>query len=174
MKEEIWKDIEDYEGLYQVSSFGKIKSLPRNTTIKKARILKPSIDKDGYYKVPLSKNGIIKRCFVHRLVAQTFLENKNNYPVVNHKDENKQNNNVDNLEFCSIKYNTNYNGANFRRALKKRKAIYQIKNGIVIKKWDSATTASKKLKISRGNIVSCLYKNRKTAGGYQWEKCYEV
>lgn len=174
MDKEIWKEIKDYEGLYQVSSFGKIKSLPRNTTIKKIRILKPSIDKDGYYRVPLSKNGIIKNYFVHRLVAEAFIPNPNNYPVINHKDENKQNNNSNNLEFCTIKYNTNYNGANIKRGLKQRKPIYQIKDGVIIKKWDSSTTASKELNINRGNIISCLNSKKKSAGGYQWERCYEI
>lgn len=172
MIKEIWKDIPDYEGLYQVSNLGRIKRilfLNYNSRKRKEKILKKVIDKDGYYKVSLSKNNKVKNYFVHRLVAKAFILNPNNCPIINHKDENKKNNCVNNLEWCTIKYNTNYNGATFKRGLKKRKPILQIKNNIVIKKWDSATTASKELNISRSSICLCLIKRRHTAGGYNWK-----
>ena len=104
---EIWKDIKGYEGLYQVSNLGRVKSVARtiDTTFKGKpikrqvyeKILKTAIYCYGYKYVCLSKDCKIKKCKVHRLVAETFLENTNNYPVINHKDGNKLNNNVNNI-----------------------------------------------------------------------------
>lgn len=89
--EEVWKDIEGYEGLYQVSNLGNVKSL-NYQGVSREKILKPFINSDGYKRVMLYKNKTIKRLSVHRLVAQAFIENPNNYSCVNHKDENNQNN----------------------------------------------------------------------------------
>lgn len=115
MKTEIWKDIEGYEGLYQVSNMGNIKRVEHEDyrcrqgyRVFKERILKPYISTKGYKRVNLSKNNKKKEVPVHRLVAMAFIENPNNYPQINHKDENKFNNNVDNLEWCTCKYNNNY------------------------------------------------------------------
>jgi hypothetical protein len=113
---EIWKSIQGYEGLYEVSNFGNVRSLDRvirskhnGTTLRKGRILTPFYEeKKGYYQVSLSKNGKNKKHRVHRLVASAFLENPLDYTDVNHKDEDKTNNNVDNLEWCTRKYNNNY------------------------------------------------------------------
>ena len=99
---EEWRAVPGYEGLYEVSNTGNIKSLIKN------KIIKYFINKKGYRLVSLSKNGIIKKFSVHRLVAQAFIPNPDNLPQVNHKDEDKTNNNVDNLEWCDAKYNTNY------------------------------------------------------------------
>ncbi len=118
--EEEWRDIEGYENLYQVSNKGQIKSLGNGQTNSKERILKISLNKNGRYQVTLSKNGKRERFYVHRLVAQTFLENPNNYPMINHKDENKLNNCVENLEFCTAKYNVNYGTAIERRSEKQK------------------------------------------------------
>ena len=104
---EVWKDIKDYEGLYQVSNLGRIKSLSRfhytgwgknKGYIKKEKILKPRYDKKGYQMVVLYKNGIGKNFKVHRLVAEAFIPNPNNLPQINHKDEIKRNNIFTNLE----------------------------------------------------------------------------
>ena len=109
--EEIWKDIKDYKGLYQVSNFGRVKSLP-NTTHKNEIILKPSIT-NGYYSVALNKFGKQKRIYIHRLVAESFIPNPYNLPQVGHKDENNFktgdgcNNCVDNLEWCTQEENSN-------------------------------------------------------------------
>lgn len=113
--EESWKDIEGYEGLYQVSNLGNVKSLKNNKT-KKEKILKPFKTRKGYLQVILCKNKTIKRFSVHRLVANAFIENPNNYPCVNHKDECGTNNVVENLEWCTYKYNTNYGTCIERRA----------------------------------------------------------
>lgn len=114
--QEIWNDIQGYEGLYQVSNFGRVKSLPKKHDISmgkgyyitKERILQPGEDKDGYLQVGLRKNKKTKMRKIHRLVAETFIPNLNNLPQVNHKDENKQNNDVINLEWCNNSYNQNY------------------------------------------------------------------
>ena len=113
--EEQWKDIKGYEGLYEVSNLGNVRSLDRTVkrgqgyTIKEGRVLTPFYEKKkGYYQVVLAKDGKAKTYRVHRLVAIAFLENPYNYTDVNHKDEVKTNNNVDNLEWCTRKYNNNY------------------------------------------------------------------
>ena len=99
---EEWKDINGYEGLYMISNFGRIKSLYQN------RILKPKVDKNGYLEIGLMKNKRRKYFKVHRLVAMNFIDNQNNYPVVNHKNEIKNDNRVENLEWCTVKYNNHY------------------------------------------------------------------
>lgn len=112
---EEWRDIERYKGLYQVSNLGRVKSLSRIAIDRRGiphyvneRILKQTFDKDGYCLVGLHKNGKFRSCKIHRLVASEYIGNPHNLPEVNHKDENKSNNNVDNLEWCTGKYNINY------------------------------------------------------------------
>lgn len=106
MTEEIWKDILNYEGLYQISNLGNVKSLGNKHKHKNSIILKQTIDrKNGYLTVSLSKKGKMKMYRVHRLVANAFIDNFNNYPIINHKDGNKLNNCVDNLEWCTYKQN---------------------------------------------------------------------
>ena len=120
--QEIWKDIKDYEGLYQVSNLGRIKSCERivkrgdNHKPVKERILKMG-DKCGYKYVILSKSGKGKTGWVHRLVAQAFISNPDNLSCINHKDENPTNNRVDNLEWCTYRYNNTYNDIAKRRML---------------------------------------------------------
>ena len=99
-EEEIWCPIKGYENIYEVSDKGRVKSLKFG----KERILKLGITTDGYLMVKLLKNGEKKNLLVHRLVAQTFIPNPDNLPEVNHKDENKENNSVQNLEWCDRKY----------------------------------------------------------------------
>lgn len=111
MDKEIWKNIEGYEGLYQVSNFGRVNRLGNNKR-KKDKMLKPNKTRDGYSRVSLYKNDIVKKYLVHRLVALAFILNPNNLPCVNHKDECKMNNEVNNLEWCTIEYNSNYGTRN--------------------------------------------------------------
>lgn len=126
---EIWKDIEGYEGLYQISNMGRVKSLAKQTLcghrkeqtiFRNEKFLSLRCNKKGYLQVGLSKNGIRKQFTVHRLVAQTFIPNPNNLPQVNHKDENKTNNCIENLEWCTAEYNCNYGNhkSNISNALK--------------------------------------------------------
>lgn len=163
-KTEFWKDIEGYEGLYQISSFGRVKSLKYG----KERILKPLVDKDGYLLAILCKEGKTKNHKIHRLVASAFLPNPNNYPCINHKDENKQNNCVDNLEWCTVKYNINY-GTRTEKCSKKV-GQYDLK-GKLIKTWKSIMEIERRTGFFRSNITACCrgYKNHKTAYNYYWQ-----
>lgn len=127
---EEWRDIEGYGGLYQVSNLGRVKSLDRTVTKSngvllsiKGKILKLRPDTNGYVRACLSKDAVEIDYTVHRLVAMTFLSNPNNLPEVNHKDENKKNNSVDNLEWCTSLYNNNYgsHNENHSKTLRKKK-----------------------------------------------------
>jgi len=104
---EVWKDIKNYEGLYEVSNFGNVRSLKYG----KIKYLKPAKNKGGYYFVILCKNGKTKNFRIHRLVANAFIENPNNYPQINHKDEDKTNNKASNLEWCNNQYNKRFSNA---------------------------------------------------------------
>lgn len=116
MKGEIWKDIEGYEGKYQVSNYGRVKSVKRTARngrgyrIVPEKILEGVDNGHGYLQVNLSKDGKIEQPLVHRLVATAFLENPMGYKEINHRDENKENNRAENLEWCSRVYNLTYNG----------------------------------------------------------------
>ena len=105
---EVWKDIKGYEGLYQVSNLGNVMSLHYRGTKNKKQLLKPAKDKDGYLSIALYKDGKTKQYRVHRLVASAFIPNPNNYSQVNHINEIKDDNRVENLEWCTAKYNNNY------------------------------------------------------------------
>lgn len=99
---EIWRQIPGYEGFYEVSSFGRVRN------VKSGKILRPGLHHSGYLNCVLSVNGNKNTFVIHRLVAQAFIPNPLGLPQVNHKDEDKTNNNVDNLEWCTAKYNVNY------------------------------------------------------------------
>ena len=118
MEKEIWKDIQGYEGKYQVSNLGRVKSLNYHRSGKE-RILKYLINTRGYLTTMLYKNGIGKNVRINRLVAQAFIENPENLPEVNHIDEDKTNNRVGNLEWCSHEYNTNFGTRNERIMFKR-------------------------------------------------------
>ena len=108
---EIWKDIPEFKGFYQVSNIGRVKSLDRvdsNGRKRPMKILQLNPDSDGYLIVGLHKNGKCKTAKIHRLVAEAFIQNPNRYKEVNHKDENKKNNSVENLEWCTTQYNLTY------------------------------------------------------------------
>lgn len=161
-----WRPVNGYEGKYEVSNTGMVRSLNYNKT-GSIQILKPLNNNLGYLKVRLSG----KSYFIHRLVAQAFIPNPLNLPQVNHKDENKQNNRVENLEWCTAEYNTNYGNGNKGRELKHNKPIIQIKDGHPILKWASAKLVHQCLGWNANNIKECCKGRRKTANGFEWRYC---
>lgn len=177
---EIFVDVLGYEGLYKVSNLGNVLSVKRN------KLLKSSKDSYGYLVVALYKNGERKTCKIHRLVATAFLENKLQLPQVNHRDENKENNNVSNLEFCTASYNNTY-GTRLERQLanpnykatreKSLKAIHEKQSKAVLQytkqrefvaEYPSMSEASKQTKINQGKISMCCNGKRKSCGGFVW------
>lgn len=190
MMEEIWKDVKGFEGLYQVSNLGRVRSLDRiihraasrrskdYECIIKGRIIKQCNMTSGYLFVGLWKNGSHYYRGVHKLVADAFIPNPNNLPQVNHKDENKHNNIVENLEHCSASYNVMYGPSAIRRQagnVRNRKAVYQLStDGIIIQKFNSIREAHIVTGINKNSIsLVCRGKGRQgkhyiTAGGYKW------
>ena len=177
-----WKDIVGYENEYQINQFGEIRTLKDSPKLKKYDVLKPQISKrNGYVYQMLYKNGKEKLLRVHRLVAMAFLPNPNNLPQVNHKDGNKQNNSVDNLEWCEQSYNMKHaykNGLqipseNQRKAIintnkLKQKKVCQIKYGEIINTFSGISEASRQTKISISCISRCCNLKRKSTNGYEW------
>lgn len=169
---EVWMPVNGFESLYEVSNMGRVRSLPRKTT--RGKILSPSIDKDGYYRVNLVDGERSKTYSIHRLVAQAFIENVANLPIVNHKDENKQNNRADNLEYCTVKYNTNYNGSAIKRGATQRRAINQYDSrGNLVAKWSGAVEIERCLGYRHCNISLVCQGKRKTANGFVWRYANE-
>lgn len=167
--EEIWKDIEEYEGLYQVSNIGIVRSLRNNI------ILKSKIERSGYERVVLSVNNIPKDYSVHRLVANAFIQNPNNYPIVNHKDENRTNNRVDNLEWCTQKYNVNYGTGIAKRVKSQSKKVLQFKtDGTFVKEWESTMAVQRNLGFNQPHIVDVCNGKRRIANGYLWKYKKEI
>lgn len=160
---EIWKDITGYEGLYQVSSTGRVRRLFKN----KVNVLKGRMTQDGYRGVILSKHQVKKHCRVHRLVAEEFIANPENKPQVNHKDRNKLNNNVSNLEWVTACENTEHCILTGRKA-HTREILQYTREMEYVASWDSIREASKSLKISPNNICSCCRGQLETSGGYIW------
>lgn len=176
---EIWKNIKNYEGLYQVSNYGRVKSLEKiskiNGRIYPTKILKCHIGTKKYLDVDLCKNGTSKRHRIHRLVAEHFIPNPENKPQVNHEDTNKQNNRVDNLSWNTNSENQQHafaNGLNYRKKYgesPKAKRIYQYSlDGVFIKEWDSVVRIRDVLGYSDGYICQCCKHKYKTAYGYIW------
>lgn len=166
--DEIWKDIEGYEGLYQVSNLGRVKSLNFNHT-NEEKILKPKKERKGYLRIGIYKNNIQKYYSVHRLVAEAFLSNTNNFPEVNHRDENKENNCVSNLEWCDKKYNCNYGTRNKRRVEKQSKQVFQLDlQGNFIKEWESTMECGRNGFI-QSQISLCCNGKRNKHKGYIWK-----
>lgn len=179
--EEIWKDIEGYEGLYQVSNEGRVKSLARSYTsgVGTKHIAEHFCkysNNNNYLRVNLYKNGKMKWFSVHRLVAEAFIPNPDNLPQVNHKDEVKTNNHINNLEWCDSKYNNTYGTCKKRMAEKQKndpnrsKTIYQYTiNGELVKIWPSEHECSR-YGFHAGAIGACckgLY-GFKTHKGFRW------
>ena len=159
---EFWKYVKNYEGLYEVSSTGKVRNIRNN----KNNLIKTRFDRAGYLRLGLSKDNIKSTHLVHRLVAEAFIPNPDNLPQVNHKDENKQNNCVDNLEWCDANYNANYGT---RTARQSKSVIQYSLSGEQIRVWNSATEAAKNLKLHQANISNCCYGLQGSSGGFLWK-----
>ena len=174
--EEIWKDIKGYENIYQISSYGRVKSLKRISDCGRhlpEKILKAG-NSHGYKSVTLRKNGASKIHSVHRLVGQTFIENPCNFPCINHKDEDKTNNKVNNLEWCTQKYNANYGTRNKRFGDKHGKKVIQFDlSGNEIRRWISCAEAGRYYGRSRITIADACRKHSKSCG-YLWRYESEV
>jgi hypothetical protein len=192
--EEIWKDINGYEGLYQVSNLGNVRKI--DWSGKLIRSLRPKLARDGYRRVRLHMFGEKKECYVHRLAAEAFLPNLNKLPVVNHKDENRENNNVSNLEWCDRSYNMRYSmnlhpekqeeqkllrdkafdGCVSRKGPYKRKMpVIQrsIETDEVVSVWSSLYEAAIENKWHGSLIKRCCDGERKTAYGFKWQYAIE-
>lgn len=170
MTKEIWRDIEGYEGLYQVSDQGRVKSLKRKGR-RKERILKLFYSGAGYLNVCLSDGiGGQKWYYIHRLVGETFLPKPEGNDDINHKDEDKTNNNTWNLEWVSRKENCNFGTRNERIAKANSKPVAQYaKNGTFIKAWPSAAEVKRQLGFDKSSITQVANGKRKTANGYVWK-----
>lgn len=198
---EIWKPVVGYEGLYEVSSYGRVRSLDRATSYisrtqegkeyatthtYKGKLREQHDSQNGYKAITLRVDGKNRTCRVHRLVAEAFIPNPNNYPVVNHKDEDKTNNmiwvnedgsidyNKSNLEWCTQKYNINYGTTIIRRKSTRnqnkshnyqREVGQYTLNGVLIKKYPSASDTG----YCRECIRDCCNGKQKTAYGYKWK-----
>lgn len=161
---EIFKPIENYPD-YLISNKGRVYSSKRN------KFLKPKNSKQGYLTIKLSEHSIIKEFKIHRLIAEAFILNPDNLPQVNHRDEDKTNNCVDNLEWCDAKYNNNYGTARLRMTEKTKKPVLQFSlDGEFIKEYESVKEASLTFYTKRtSSINNCLAGRTKSAYGFYWK-----
>lgn len=177
---EEFRDIDFLLGEYQVSNYGRVKSLKRNRILRNSLCFKqPS----PHYRVHISSciKKINKMFYIHRLVARMFIPNPNNYLIINHIDGNRYNNKASNLEWCTVEQNNQHafkigiikikkgkeNHMYGKPSLKRKKVAQFNKNNEFIRNWESIQQAQKELNIS--NISSCCYNFRKTSGGYKWK-----
>ena len=168
---EIWVDVVGYEGSYSISNLGRVVSHHRG----KNRILKPCVNSGGYSYVDLCQDGIRKSVRVNVLVANHFLPKPYGVVEVNHKDENKLNNRVDNLEWCTRSYNMNYGTRTERQRAKISKSVIQFsKNGAFIFWYDSIHQASRMVGISAPQILRCCKNRIPYAGDFIWRYASEV
>lgn len=173
---EVWRDVKGFEGLYQVSNMGRVKILARIDKWgykRKERMVKSSLSASGYLQINLYKNG--KHCVTraHRLVAQAFIPNPNNYPIINHKDEVRTNNKVSNLEWCTVEYNNNYGTRNIKGSITKTnglrcKKVAQLdKKGNLIKVWISSADSGRH-GYNQSGVSACCYGLKEQHKGYFW------
>lgn len=170
---EIWKDIEGYEGLYQVSNTGKVKSFRqgKRNGASNEYLLKLTLNANGYPQIMLyrSPNDRHKH-LVHRLVAQAFIPNPDNLEAVNHKDENPLNNNVDNLEWCTLSYNNAYGTARIRQSITNGQRVQQFTiNGVLLATYESMHIASEITGVNKHAIKDCCIGHCQTGAGYIWK-----
>ena len=184
--EEIWKDIDGYEGLYQVSSLGNVRSL-NYRRLGYSKNLTPKTNRCGRLWVELYKDGVGKPMQIHRLVGLAFIDNPLNLPQINHLDENPKNNRADNLEWCTLEYNVMYSVRRHpdrygnrsvwkktkhgrqRRDLRRRKIDQLAIDGTLVARWDSVNTIKDKIGVNAWFISECCRGNRKTAYGFRWQ-----
>lgn len=173
---EIWKNIKDFEGYYQVSNKGRIRSVERveelgeaaimKSRLRREKIMTPADKGNGYLFVRLCNNGSQKNYYVHRLVAEAFLPNPLNHPQINHKDENRKNNNVDNLEWCTCEYNLNYGTHNAKIS---RKVAQLTMEGDLVAMFNSTREAEKITGVNSGSISRCCNGKYEHSHGYKWK-----
>lgn len=174
---EKWKAIEGYNGRYEVSNYGRVKSVNMfiGTHIYIGTILSPVITSNGYLKVSLTLKGKRKTCLIHRLVAKAFIKNVNNLPQVNHKDEIKTNNRVENLEWCSRSYNCKYGKRNQKMIDDRKRAVLKLSaDGILLKRYEALNEASRITGINAAHICDVCKGKRNLAGGYLWKYASDV
>ena len=155
------RDIPGYESLYAVTSCGKVYSY------RAKKFLKPRLTKKGYCRVLLYKDGKGKDFYIHRLVSEAYLDNPENLSQVNHKDEDKSNNSVQNLEYCDAAYNTNYGTGKERSAKSRQKKVICIETQEI---FDSVTEAAKAVDVDKSSISRCIAGRQKTCAGYHWKQ----
>lgn len=190
---EVWKDIQGYEGLYQVSNFGRVRSLDKKVKCRggkyrlvKGRIMQPVHSGANYSAINLYKDKHHHMQYVHRLVAKAFIPNPNGYLEINHKDENKDNNNVSNLEWCDRIYNNNYGTHNartsktrksapkyakqsIRNGRKQSKPVIQLTlDGKTINEYPSVAEAGRQNGFKKCAIANCCCGRQKTSYGFIW------
>ena len=170
---EIWKQVKGFEGLYEVSNLGNVRSLNyHNWGITKN--LTPTADKYGYLRVCLSKNDKQHNGIVHRMVAQAFIDNPNDFPQINHINEDKSDNRVENLEWCDCLHNNNHGTRNTRISKSKRntkcKTVIQMDlQGNVIREWVSLNEVMRVLGFNAAFVARCCHGVKPTAYGYKWQ-----
>ena len=174
---EIWKDIKGYEGLYQVSNYGRVKRLSRRINgghnqggtgrVVPEKILKPYLLPTGYYDFSLIKNGKYKHHSLHRLIAEAFIPNPHNFPEIDHIDRNTLNNDLSNLRWVDKKVQNNNRDLS-NMIDKYSKPILQHKEGVVIKEWDSIADAGR-AGFTSSQICLCCQGKRKSHKGFQWK-----
>lgn len=159
------KPIRNYEGLYEIDELGNVYSLKRH------KIMSPVMNNSGYKTIKLSKDKHLTRYLIHRLVAETFIPNPDNLPCVNHKDEDKLNNSVDNLEWCTYQYNNSYKtrGARISKAKSVQIGQYDL-DGTLVKEWKSMIEVQRVLGFDRGGISRACNGQLKTYKSFIWKK----
>jgi hypothetical protein len=171
--QEIWKDIIGYEGLYQVSNLGRVKSFHKwkRASCPDEYILKSEPNNRGYHQVMLYKDGHRHKFLVHRLVASVFVPNPDNLPHINHIDEDISNNRASNLEWCTPLYNNCYGTAKFRAMITQAIPVSQkLINGQWLATYVSASVAQEITGISRKEINACIRRDLDSAGGFIWTR----
>lgn len=192
MNKENWKPIKGYEGLYEISDHGRVKSMPRIRVVcthkriynyKKATkeiFLKPVLKTTGYSQVTLTKNSLQEIRLLHRLVAETFIPNPLRKPQVNHKDGNRFNNHINNLEWVTASENSLHayrvlnivsptKGKFGKDASRSRVVIQKSLDGNIVKTWECASDAVRQCRFDSGGITKCCQGKRKTHKNYKWE-----